>query len=281
MQGKYIYFNDQFFLENKAVITAENRAFRYGDGVFETMLWRPNGIRNLSDHVARIQHAFNVLKFEHAERFNAETIHQLVSKLLNKNESIHQLNRIRMQFFRSGGGFYSPVSNTPEWVIQSMPIIPESDKIGKQAGLRVGLYTEQYKPTYPLSNLKSINCLPVVLAGLFRKQQGFDEVILLNQEGRLCETLSSNIFVCYNNAIYTPALSEGCVDGTMRRAVIKIAKEMGKTIVEAKIQPQILLEADEIFLTNAIKGIQWVMGYEQKRYFNTLSKQLQDRVNLL
>src|SRR5690606_35372530 len=133
--------------------------------------------------------------------------------------------------------------------------IPESDKIGKQAGLRVGLYTEQYKPTYPLSNLKSINCLPFVLAGLFRKQQGFDEVILLNQEGRLCETLSSNIFVCYNNAIYTPALSEGCVDGTMRRAVIEIAKEMGKTIVEAKIQPQILLEADEIFLTNAIKGI--------------------------
>jgi len=98
-----------------------------------------------------------------------------------------------------------------------------------------------------------------VLAGIHKKKMGFDDVLLLNQEGFLCEALSSNIFVHYEKTLYTPAISEGCIEGVMRRVVIDMATDEGIEVVEAQISPQIMKEAEEIFLTNAVQGVQWVM----------------------
>lgn len=281
MQGNYILVNGKLLLETKAVLAADNRAFRYGDGVFETLLWQNGKIRNLSFHVDRIQHAFKMLKLEGSIAFSAPYLQDLVKLLLNKNESLNQTCRIRLQIYRDGGGLYSPISNQAAYLMESSPISPDNEKLGVKSGLIVGIYEEHYKSTYTLSNLKSINCLPFVLAGLYRKQMGLDEVLILNQEGRLCEALSSNIFIYYQNTLYTPALSEGCVDGTMRRAVIQLAHQQEIPVVEAKIDPQILKEAEEVFLTNAIKGVQWVMGFQQKRYFNNISKRFQSLVSNL
>src|SRR5690606_38340675 len=103
-------------------------------------------------------------------------------------------------------------------------------------------------------------------------------MLILNSEGFLCESLSSNIFIWYQKTLYTAALSEGCIAGIMRRVIIEMAQENGIEVVEAQISPEILHEADELFLTNAIHGIHWVMGYKNKRYFNHLSKKLQDKL---
>jgi branched-chain amino acid aminotransferase len=106
-------------------------------------------------------------------------------------------------------------------------------------------------------------------------------VFLINQNRYLCEANSSNIFVWYQNHLYTPALSEGCVEGVMRRVVIQLALDNNIPVTEAQINPEILNAADEVFLTNATKGIQWVMGYGVKRYFNRISKALMDELNKL
>jgi len=120
-----------------------------------------------------------------------------------------------------------------------------------------------------------------VMAGLFKAQNKLDEVILLNQNGFLCEASSSNLFVLYQNQLYTPALSEGCIEGVMRQVVMKLAGQNNIPVTEAQINPEILYEADEVFLTNAGRGIQSVMGFGVRRYFNEVSKLLTDQLNKL
>jgi branched-chain amino acid aminotransferase len=148
-----------------------------------------------------------------------------------------------------------------------------------EKGLIMDIYTDLPKATNYLSNIKTCNALIYVLAGIFKTQNKLDEVFLLNQNGFLCEAGSSNLFVLYNDHLYTPALSEGCVEGVMRQVIINIAKKNNIAITEAQINPDILYEADEVFLTNASRGIQQVMGYGVKRYFNRLSKMLVEELN--
>ena len=140
------------------------------------------------------------------------------------------------------------------------------------------LFDELPKPVNILSNLKTSNALVYVMAGVFKDQHSLDEVLIINQNGFLCEAMSSNVFVVYNQEIYTPALTEGCIAGVMRHVVMKLAKENNLNIIEAQINPAILDQAEEVFVTNASKGIQWVMGYN-KRYFNETSRFLLGKLN--
>ena len=120
-----------------------------------------------------------------------------------------------------------------------------------------------------------------VMAGLYKTRNNLDEAFILNQSGNLCESISANVFVLYQGYLYTPALSEGCIGGVMRQVVMDIATKQGIPVVEAQIAPEILYEAEEVFITNASRGIQWVMGFGIKRYFNEMSKVLMDELNKL
>jgi branched-chain amino acid aminotransferase len=117
------------------------------------------------------------------------------------------------------------------------------------------------------------------MAGIYKTQNRLDDVFLLNQDGFLCEASSSNVFVNYQNHLYTPALSEGCVEGVMRQVIIKLARQADIPVTEAQINPDILYEAEEVFLTNAARGIQSVMGFGVRRYFNEMSKVLIEELN--
>jgi branched-chain amino acid aminotransferase len=150
-----------------------------------------------------------------------------------------------------------------------------------EKGLIMDIFTEIPKPSNYLSNIKTCNSLVYVMAGLYKTQNKLDEVFLLNQNGFLCEAGSSNIFILYQNHLYTPALSEGCVEGVMRQVVINLARKNNIPVTEAQINPEILYEADEVFLTNAGRGIQTVMGFGVRRYFNAVSKRLVTELNKL
>ena len=279
MRVSYVNLSGRLEIETKALVPTENRAFRYGDALFETMLWTNGTIRLVDYHVDRLQQSLNSLHIEGGSKFNREFLIKSAKELIDKNDWTSTNCRLRLQVYRGGAGLYSPVSNQAEYVLSGTPILEESSQLESKTGLIVDLFTDHYKPASSLSMLKSTNSLVFVLAGLYRKRKGLDEVIILNQEGLICESLSSNIFISYDQKLYTPALSEGCVAGVMRRKTLEIAQDLDIEIVEAKIDPQILKDADEVFLTNAIRGIQWVMGYQQKRYFKRWSKTLQQALN--
>jgi len=142
------------------------------------------------------------------------------------------------------------------------------------------VFNEIKKPVNILSNLKTTNTLLNVLAGIYKKEKKLDDVILLNQDGFVCEGISSNIFVIKNNVLYSPTLDDGCVKGIMRENIIDISLNLKMTVIdEAHINLLDIEEADEVFFTNVIWGIRWVMAYKQRRYYNDISKKIFNELN--
>jgi branched-chain amino acid aminotransferase len=141
-------------------------------------------------------------------------------------------------------------------------------------GLEVDLYTAQHKQNDFLSNFKTKNGLIYIMAALTAKEKGLDDLLITSPKGSVLEGSSANVFVVSNGMLYTPALEEGCLAGVMRMTVINIALEAGIKVYECHLLPQNLIAADEVFLTNAVKGITWVGGYRTKRYRNEVANKL-------
>ena len=279
MSLEYINFNGSILPADQLIFRANNRGFRYGDGLFESMRFLKGKLKFPEMHIDRIQKGMKLLKFDNCSLIDTWFIREKVEELLRRNKTGADA-RIRLTVFRDSDGLYSPVSNKYGYLLEIQKL-EESLYVLNKKGLIIDVFDEIPKPVNALSNLKTCNAMIYVLAGIFKNQNALDEVLIMNQRGFLCESVSSNVFVVYDRKLYTPALNEGCIAGVMRQVVIRLAKENNIELVEAQINPDILNEADEVFLTNAAKGIQWVMGYNNKRYFNEVSRFLNEKLNLL
>lgn len=272
-QARYLDNNGEFSRNTEAIFQSDNRSFRYGDGIFETMLCEDGKVSLLTYHVQRLQKSMSLLHFDNIRKFDENFIQTKLNALLAKNELLAGECRVRLAIYRDGGGLYTPNTNNPAYLLE-VSRLDKKVNIHNQAGFIIDIFPDHKKPVNSLSPLKSSNSLLYALAGNYRKKHGLDDVIILNSDGFICESSSSNIFVIYQNTIYTPALTEGCVEGVMRQSLIDFAQDNDIEIVEAQISSNILNEAEEIFLTNAVYGMQCVLGYKKKRYFNRLSKEL-------
>lgn len=279
MSKQYINFNGTIVPSDQHIFSASNRGFRYGDGLFESMRYLNGELKFAELHIDRIQRGMNLLKFDKSSLIDTWFLREKTEELVRRNK-IGSDARFRLTVFRDAEGLYSPASNSFAYVLESQKL-EENSYVYNKKGLIIDVYDEVPKSLNILSNLKTCNAMVYVMAGIFKNRNGLDEVLILNQNGFLCESMSSNLFVVYDRKLYTPALNEGCIGGVMRQVVIRLAKENGLELIEAQINPNILNEADEVFLTNAAKGIQWVMGYNNKRYFNKISRFLSEKLNKL
>lgn len=275
----YILFNDEFLKADQPVVKASNRSFKFGDGLFESMRMRDGKLMFAEQHADRLRAGMKALKIDGHALLDEYFLRQKTSELQKKNRFNGNI-RFRLTIYREGEGTYMPQLNKYGYLLEAIPLTTASYEINHR-GLIIDVYDELTKTINQFSNYKTNNAMVYVMAGLFQKQNRLDEAIILNQNGFLCESTSSNIFVVYQNQIYTPALSEGCVAGVMRSVVLQLAKTNDITLVEAQISPEILKEADEVFVTNAVGGIRWVMGYGKKRYFNEVTKVLSAKLNTL
>lgn len=279
MQQEYILHNDQFTAIDQAILTAKNRGFRYGDGLFESMRMSGGKLKFAELHADRLQAGMNALKMEGGILFDDYFLKQKTAELCKRNKLKDNV-RFRLSVYREGDGLYTPESNKSGYVLEAGPLATGGYELNKK-GLIINVYDEITKPINKLSTYKTSNSLLYVMAGLYKQQNRLDEAFILNQHGFLCESISSNVFVIYDKQIYTPALSEGCIAGVMRNVVMKVAKTNQIPVIEAQINPEVLNEADEVFITNATSGIRWVMGYGKKRYFNEITKSLSSLLNAL
>lgn len=277
MVRQFINFNGQIIPSDQQVLTVNNRAFRFGDGLFESMRFMNGVIKFPELHIDRIQKGMKVLKFENTNHIDTWFLREKVEELTRRNKTGPDA-RVKLTVFRDADGLYTPDSNKTAYVLECQGL-KESQYSLNSKGLIIDVYDELTKPINSLANLKTCNSLVYVLAGVYKNQHALDEVFILNHHGFLCESISSNIFVVYDRKLYTPALNEGCIGGVMRQVVMRLAKENNIELIEAQVNPDILNEADEVFITNATKGIQWVMGYNNKRYFNEVSKFLSEKLN--
>ncbi len=277
MPFNYICHNGEFLKEDDYSLTHRNRSFCYGDALFETIHCLGTEPQFFENHWNRLSQGMKILKMQGDGDFSRQLLEHYIEKLLNKNR-IFKGARIRLTIYRNEGGLYSPESNVISWLMESSALENEHYELNSK-GLNIDIFDGVHKPVTVLSNLKTTNALIYVLAGIFKTENNLDECFVLNQYGRITESISSNVFLVKDEKIVTPPLFEGCIAGTMRHTVMGIAKHAGYSMEERGILETNLLSADEVFLTNAIQGIRWVGAYKDRRYFNFVVRKLVARLN--
>lgn len=249
-------YNSRILPEEEIDLHIRNRAFCYGDGLFETIVTGPDRINLLPLHIARLDQACKVLNLEIP--FNQHDLEEQIHQLKTANRLTGQL-RIRVQVWRKEGGLYEPRQNGSAYLItmaQSTSPFYHSIKclsVSQKAKLS----------WHALSFAKTMSALPYVLAGLERSQNSYDDLIICDGRGNMAECVASNIFWVKDNEVYTPDLSSGCVNGTMRQYLISRLEQAGIPVQEVMQSPEQLHAADQVFLCNA-SGIQWVQQFEDK-----------------
>lgn len=267
----FINHNGTLIKSDKPFLSIENRAFRYGDALFETMRLIQGEVLFLEEHLKRLKAGMKYLKMDISAAFSPLNFRNLLRELSEKNTMFNA--RIRLQVYRNDGGLYTPATNETSFVIQ-MESVQDTHYFLNKEGLNIALYEEVAKPVSKLSNLKTANSMYSVLAGIYKKENNLDDCLLLNSEGNIAEAVSSNVFIVRRNIFYTPSLQSGCVSGIMREQLIKILRKNKKRIYETALHPDDLLSANEVFLTNVVSGIRWVERYKEKKYSNTMAQWL-------
>ncbi len=275
----YINHNGNFILSDAPMVTANNRSFRYGDALFETIRLANYNPQFLKEHLLRLTAGMGVLKMEMNSNLNTTFIEHAILELAQKN-NVTSDGRVRLTVYRNEGGLYAPSDNKVSFVVEVYPI-EEKGYILNQKGFTVDLFTEFKKAQNALSSIKSANSAIYVMAGINKTKNNLDECLLLNDKHHIIEGISSNIFAVKNGVLYTPPVADGCVNGVMRKKIIEIAQANKIAVYEISVMQNVLLGADELFLTNTINGIRWVVAYKQKRYFNDTSQRLTQKLNEL
>ena len=268
--GEYVQIDDIQYKDLK-------RGFSFGDGAFETIKVINGKPVFLKHHLKRLNLAIEKLKLCPDQLFQLNVIESVIIDLLQLNE-IYEGGFVRISIYRSGQGTYLPETNDLSYIIETNRLKENSYSTNKK-GLKIGVYDDILKPLNILSPYKLANAQLYVLASIFFKENQLDDALIKNENGNIIETTNSNLFISSNGVLYTPALSEGCVGGIMRMQVINLAISNGMLVYENPIQLQHLLSADEIIITNSIKGIRWIGQYKDKRYYNILANKLTDLLN--
>ncbi len=255
-----------------------NRAFLYGDGFFESMRWHKEKIFFYDDHFKRIRKSFAILKLNDTG-LEKDLLQKQIETVI-KNQNINTDARVRLTFFRIAEGFYAPEKSTTGLLIQAKEW-ENNNYLLNEKPVIMGFYRDHYKNRSSLSNIKSLNSLVYVLAGIHVKENNWDDAVLLNDIGNVCEATSSNIFMVSNDIIYTPPLSECCVGGVMRQQATRLSEKAGIRLIEKPISPNELLSADEVFLTNGIRGFITVGKCEEKIYKTEIIKQFVIALNTI
>lgn len=272
MSSKLINFNGNLVDVDFPILNTTNRGFAYGDGLFETLRMSEGLIPFLSSHYERLVKGTIYLGIDLPNLFTQDFLLEEINRVATSN------SRIRITITRSQGGKYLPTDNTPTYLIESEPLDSSKFKLNKK-GKRVTEYKGEYIACTPLSNLKTCNSLPYILASQYYKTQGFDDSLILNEYGRICEASSSNVFIVKGNTVTTPPLSEGCIEGVTRKQIIELLEKKGIYVAEKQITASQVTQADEIWLTNSIQGIQWVAKLHEHQYSNLLAQKAVDWLN--
>ena len=272
-----INFNGAIVPHNTSLLV-NNRAFLYGDAVFETVKIIDSKILFLEDHYFRLMSSMRVVRMEIPMNFTMEYLEELIIELVTAKK-IQSSARVRITVFRNDGGYYLPLTNEVSFLINADHIVQDLYLVDQKEYI-VDLYTDFYIPRQLLSSIKTTNKIINVTASIYAKENQFDNCILLNDSKNVVEAIQGNIFMLKANKLITSPVSEGCLNGIMRKQILSIAQKIEKLeVIEEVISPFDLQKADELFITNVIKGIQPITRYRKKEFTIDLATQLTQKLN--
>jgi branched-chain amino acid aminotransferase len=272
-----INFNGNTTSSNSNLLV-NNRAFLYGDGVFETLKIIDNKILFLEDHYFRLMASMRVVRMEIPMNFTMEYFEEQVLSLANTN-GCSASARARITVYRNEGGYYLPMQKSVSFLINCItlenPVYSNDIK-----PYEVDLYKDFFVTKQLLSSIKTTNKIINITGSIFASENGLDNCLMLNDSKNVIEALQGNIFMVIEGKLITPPLSEGCLNGVMRKQILALASKMEAIeVVEEPISPFDLQKADELFVTNVILGVQSITKYRKKEFGNTIANELVKRLN--
>lgn len=271
-----INFNGTISSEDN--LLTNNRGLLYGDSVFETVKILDGKILFAEDHYFRLMASMRIVRMEIPMNFTMEYFEEQILSLA-KAENLEKSSRARVTIFRKEGGFYLPKDKNVSFLIAVSALENAIYSIEKE-NYEVELYKDFIVTKHLLSTIKSSNRMINVTGSIFADENGYDNCLLINDDKNVVEALNGNLFMLMGNKLITPPISEGCLNGVMRKQVLALAKKIETLeVVEEPISPFDLQKADELFVTNVIKGIQPVTKYRKKEYETKVSKDLLLRLN--
>ncbi len=269
-------YNGDLVTFDEVTITPDNRAFKYGDAIFETLKVANNKVVFWEDHYFRLMASMRMLRMKIPIEFTLEFLEEEILKTVNASNSTSN-TRVRLSVYRKDGGFYKPASNQVDYLIE----VKEIEYQNKET-YRVDLYKDFYLYSGHLSTIKSNNKLVHTLASIYADENDLDNCILLNERKGVVEVTNGNIFLIKDNSVKTPSLTEGCLKGVTRGKIIKMITDHPEyTIEESAITPFEIQKADEVFITNSIIGIQSVTKYRKKEFTQTIADKLRSSLKIV
>lgn len=264
--------------ENSSILIENNRGFLFGDSVFETIKMLDNKVLFLEDHYFRLMASMRICRMEIPMNF---TMEYFESQILNLIQSLNNSNSYRVRFtvYRDSEGFYLPKSRNVQFIVTASSLDSNLYVFGKEH-YEVELYKDFYVSKQLLSTLKTNNKMLQITGSIFAEENGYANCLVLNDEKNVVEALQSNIFMKTGNVVSTPPVSDGCLNGIMRKQILEILKKIeGIEVKETSISPFDLQKADELFLTNVISGIQPITKYRKKEYITEFASDVLKRLN--
>ncbi|HUH46672.1 MAG TPA: aminotransferase class IV [Arenibacter sp.] len=274
-----IDFNGDLLPKTTFFLNHENRGLRYGDSLFETIRVVNGKIFFWEDHYLRLMASMRILRMEIPMDFTMEYLEERIGAVITGNMLETGPARVRFTVFRKNGGRYLPATNDVSFIIEAEALEALFFVLDKEP-YEVELFKDFYINPDMLATLKTNNRLINVVGSVYADENGYRNCLLLNNEKKVVEALNGNLFLVNGNIVKTPPLKDGCINGIIRKRLISILKALDQYVFEEDhISPFELQKADELFLTNAVVGIQPISRYRKKEYATTVATDLVGKLN--
>jgi len=267
-------------VNDQAELSVQNRGFTYGDAVFETIRVINGKIMFWEDHYFRLMASMRIMRMEIPTNFSPEFLEEEILNLIRDNNLDSSPARIRFTVYRKQGGYYSPETLDIEYVIIAEKL-QDPFYLLNEDPYEVELFKDHYINSGLLSTIKSNNRAVNVLGSIYARENSYQNCLILNENKTVVEALNGNIFLVKENKIKTPPLSEGALNGIVRKQILAIIKTIPNLEVEeVALSPFELQKADELFITNVIVGIQPITKYRKKEFGVEVAKELLSKLNM-
>ena len=278
------YFQNKFVPFKEANISIATHALHYGTGAFGGMRGLPNPenpeqilLFRLDRHCSRLSDSARLLNYD----LPADKIQQVIIDFVQKNKPdksfyirpfvytsdlgiAPRLHKIEKDFFVYGIelGDYLP----PEGI-----------------SCRISSWYRQEDRSLPLRGKISGAYITSSLAKTEAVESGFDEAILMNSQGKICEASGMNIFMVRNNKLITPGFNQDILEGITRDSILTVAKDMGIETEERAIDKTELLVADEVFLSGTAAKVTPVKRIESYHLSSNrpITEKLKDKLTAI
>ena len=222
-----------------------------------------------------------IMRMDIPMHFTMEFLEAEILKTVAANALDKASARVRLNVDRGEGGKYLPSDDAKvAFNIVAEPLDNPFYTVSTETNYTVDLYKDFMVAPDILSGLKSNNKAIQVLGSIFAKENDYDNCLVLNTNKSVIEALNGNLFLVKGDKIKTPPLEDGCLRGIMRKQILEIlVKDVNLYVEEASISPFELQKADELFITNVIKGIIPITKYRKKTYGSSFSEGIITKLN--